>query len=252
MELRNTKVYKNLIMFYLLNQWMFILPLIIIAIIIISILFFNSLIITIISSISSFLFIKPLKKLHNQKLLKRRENEFMIFIYSLSSLLSIGKSFESAFMTSVIEMQNEGSVYVLLKDLEHIIVCFEMNMSITDALSTLTTKYPIETLLNFSKIVEVAIIQGGSIESIIESTVTMIREKNDVENELEVIITQKKFELIILLSFVPLMILYLRIVTSDFEDLMYGSISGKGIMLICLLLYLASGYIGKKIVSIKV
>lgn len=252
MELGKTIVYKNLIMFYLLNQWMFILPLIILAIIIISVLFFNSIIITILTSLSSFLFIKPLKKIHNQKLLKRRENEFMIFIYSLSSLLSIGKSFESAFATSVEEMQNEGSVYVLLKDLEHITVCFEINMSITDALSTLTVKYPIETLLNFSKIVEIAVTQGGSIESIIESTVTMIREKNDVENELEVIITQKKFELIILLSFVPLMILYLRLVTSDFVELMYGSISGMGIMLICLLLYLISGYIGYKIVSIKV
>lgn len=252
MELNKSKYYKEIIMFYLLNQWMFMLPLIILSIFVISILFFNSILVTIMSCISSFLFINPLKKLHNQKLLKRRENEFMIFIYSLSSLISIGKSFESAFATSVVEMKNEGSVYILLSDLEHVMVCFEMNMSITDSLSILTSKYPIETILNFSKIIEIAILQGGSLESIIEATVMMIREKNDVENELEVIITQKKFELIILLSFVPLMILYLRIVTSDFSRLMYGSLSGKGIMFVCLLLYLASGYIGKKIVNIKV
>lgn len=252
MELKKSQYYHQLVMFYLLNQWMFMLPLIILAIVVISFLFFNSIILTLFSVIGSIIMIKPMKKIHNQKLLKRRENEFMIFIYSLSSLLSIGKSFESAFSISVDEMKKEGSVYILLEDLEQVTVCFELNMSITDALSTLTSKYPIETILNFSKIVEIAIAQGGSIESIIESTVSMIREKNDVENELEVIITQKKFELIILLSFVPLMILYLRIVTTDFTKSMYGSLSGKGIMFICLLLYLVSGYIGHKIVNIKV
>lgn len=252
MELNRYLHYKKFIMFYLLNQWMFMFPLIIVSIIIISILFFNSFIITVLCSLSSIIVIKPLKKSHNLKLLKRRENEFMLFIYSLSSLLNIGKSFESAFAISVEEMKNEGSVYILLKDLEYVILCFEMNMSITEALTTLTAKYQIETVLNFTKIVELAIVQGGSLESIIESTVIMIREKNDVENELEVIITQKKFELIILLSFVPLMILYLRLVTSDFSKLMYGSVQGKGIMFVCLLLYLTSGYIGKKIVSIKV
>jgi len=252
MELTKNKYYHQFFIFYLLNQWMFMFPLVLMAVFFISILFFNSILMTILSSISSIIFIKPLKKLHNQKLLKRRENEFMFFIYSLSSLISIGKSFESAFSTSVEEMNNEGSVYILLSDLKQIRTCFEMNMSITDGLSTLTAKYPIETMLNFSKIVELAIIQGGSIESIIESTVSMIREKNDVENELEVIITQKKFELIILLSFVPFMILYLRVVTSDFSQLMYESVSGKGIMFVCLLLYLVSGYIGRKIVDIKV
>jgi len=251
MELGNKKI-KKLTMFYLLNQWIFILPLLIIAIFFISILFFNSIMITMISCLLSLILIKPLKKVNHQKLLKRRENEFMLFIYSLSSLISIGKSFESAFNASVEEMKKEGSIYILLTDLEQVKICFDLNMSITDALSTLTSQYPIETILNFSKIVEIAIKQGGSIESMIESTVIMIREKNDVENELEVIITQKKFELTILLSFVPLMILYLRLVTSDFSRLMYGSLSGKAIMFICLLLYLASGYIGRRIVNIKV
>lgn len=252
MELVPKKYIQEVIMFYLLNQWIFMFPMVIIITIIISILFFNSIFVTLTSCVISVITIKPLKKLHNKRLLKRRENEFMVFIYSLSSLINIGKSFESAYRISVEEMKKEGSIYILLSDLEQVSLCFEMNMSITEALSVLANKYPIETILNFSKIIEVAIVQGGSIEAIIESTVLMIREKNDVENELEVIITQKKFELMILLSFVPLMILYLRLVTADFTKLMYDSLSGKAIMFVCLLLYLVSGYIGNKIVSIKV
>lgn len=252
MELVPKKYIEAIIMFYLLNQWIFMFPVVVVITIIISVLFFNSLIITLLSCIISITTIKPLKKFHNKQLLKRRENEFMVFIYSLSSLINIGKSFESAYTLSVEEMKKEGSIYILLADLEQVSLCFEMNMSITEALSVLAEKYPIETILNFSKIIEIAILQGGSIEAIIESTVLMIREKTDVENELEVIITQKKFELMILLSFVPLMILYLRLVTTDFTKLMYGSLSGKAIMFVCLLLYLVSGYIGNKIVNIKV
>ena len=93
MELSKQKYYKKFLMFYLLNQWLFMIPLIIMATVIISILFFNSIIITLLFCFASLFLISPLKKVHHQKLLKRRENEFMIFIFSLSSLISIGKSF---------------------------------------------------------------------------------------------------------------------------------------------------------------
>jgi len=238
--------------FILIEQWLFILPIVVIIAFCITFLFFNSILVSSFSSAASFFFVRPLKNSSNQRLLKRRENEFMVFIYSLSSAISVGKSFESAFSLSVNELKYEGSVFLLLPDLEEVCHCFDMNMSVYDSLSRLSIKYPIESVLNFTKIIELAIIQGGSIEEIIDGTIKMIQEKNDVEKELEVIITQKKFELMVLLSFVPMMIIYLRIISSSFSSTMYDTFTGKCIMFICLCLYGISGYFGKKIVDIQV
>ncbi len=44
----------------------------------------------------------------------------------------------------------------------------------------------------FSKVIQITVRQGGSVQAVVEKTVRMIDEKNNVEKELEVIITQKK------------------------------------------------------------
>lgn len=195
---------------------------------------------------------KYLRKSSNQHLLNRVEKEFKTFIYSLSSLISVGKSMEHALEESLVEIQHENNTFVMYDDLHYMVTCLKTNRSIDDSLTLLTKKFNIESIRNFSRIVEITLRQGGSMELVIERTVAMIDEKTKVENELDVIITQKKFELYILLSFVPLMIVYLRMVTKTFMPTMYGTLTGRMTMFVCLIVYLFSGYLGKRIVDIEV
>ncbi len=44
----------------------------------------------------------------------------MLFIYSLSSMLSVGKSFESAFKQSLTDMKEESVFIILGDDLEKV------------------------------------------------------------------------------------------------------------------------------------
>ncbi len=237
---------------FLQYRWLIIQILLCFIIFIVSLLFFNSIIISIALSMTALSLKPQIQKFNTSKLNKRRENEFMMFVYSLSSMLSVGKSFEHAFRESVIELAKEKNYYIILEDLRHVCMCFDINMSISESLKQLANMYKIESILNFSNIVELAILQGGSLEDIIDKTVTMIQERDEVEKELDVIITQKRFELIVMLSFVPLMIIYLRTVSGGFYAAMYGTVKGRIIMTICLGMYILSGYIGKKIVDIKV
>jgi len=246
MELRKMKMLLRV------NLWIIQFPLLVFCIAVIAFLFFNSILVCIITSGLSFLLIKPLKKMHHERLAKEQESEFMVFIYSLSSMLSIGKSFESAFRQSLEELEKEGNDYLITKELKKVCLCFEMNMSVAEGLAIFAERYPIESIRNFSNIIEVAINRGGSIEMIIEATVSMIREKNDVEKELEVLITQKRYELFMLLSFVPMMIFYMRCVSQSFSLAMYNTLFGRVVMFISFGIFLLSGYIGKKIVDIKV
>lgn len=237
---------------FLQYRWLIIQILLCFIIFIVSLLFFNSIIISVALSMTALSLKPQIQKFNTSKLNKRRENEFMMFVYSLSSMLSVGKSFEHAFRESVIELAKEKNYYIILEDLRHVCMCFDINMSISESLKQLANMYKIESILNFSNIVELAILQGGSLEDIIDKTVTMIQERDEVEKELDVIITQKRFELIVMLSFVPLMIIYLRTVSGGFYAAMYGTVKGRIIMTICLGMYILSGYIGKKIVDIKV
>lgn len=233
-------------------KWIVLLAGMTVSIFLITFLFFNSYLLSLVLSGITLLLWKKVKIFYLNRLNKKRENEFMVFIYSLSSLLSVGKSFEHAFRESVNELKKERNYYVILEDLQKVCICFDMNMSLSESLNQLARMYKIESILNFSHIIELAIIQGGSLEKVIETTVSTIQEKDDVEKELDVIVTQKRFELIIMLSFVPLIIFYLRTVSAEFSTTMYGSMKGRFIMLVCMVMYILSGYIGKKIVDIKV
>lgn len=233
-------------------RWLVILIACLFALFSLAMLFFDSLILSVVTT-GFGLFMTPKVRAFNHQYLNRRiESEFITFIFSLSSFIGVGRSFEHAFTLSVQEMEKESGHFLLLKELRRISMTFDMNLSVGEAMGQLAEKYPVETILHFSHVCEKVLHKGGSLERVIEMSIQMVREKVEVEKELDVIITQKRFELIILLSFVPLMILYLRVVSGSFADLMYETLMGRGLMFICLLLYLLSGYIGRQIIDIEV
>ena len=238
--------------YLIIYRWIFQIPILIILAFILGHIFFNSFILSAILSGSSLFSIRYLRKNNNIFMKKKIEEEFKIFIYAIASSMSVGKSFENAVKESFESVQKELEVFLLEEDLMNIVMAFETNMNINAAFGQLSEKYAIESIHQFSKVIQVTVRQGGSVQSVVEKTVRMIDEKNNVEKELEVIITQKKFELYMLLSFVPLMILYLRLVSENFRPLMYGTLQGRFIMLIGVFLYVISALIGRRIVNIQI
>jgi tight adherence protein B len=176
----------------------------------------------------------------------------MLFIRSLSSIMSVGRSFETAVVMAIHEIKKENTTNVLLDDFNEMLILIEANTNHSEIFDVFADKYSIESMINFSKIIKLVLKQGSSIHRVIENTVLMIEEKTEVEKELEVLIAQKKYELIILLSFVPLIIFYLNSVSSSFPLTMYGTIIGKIVMGVCLCIYIISAIVGKKIVDIEV
>jgi len=218
----------------------------------ITFLFFDSWVVSSISAILAVGFKSPLKKQCYQKELKKIEQEFMSFIYAVSSILSIGRSFNRAVILSIQELQKENSSCLLKRDFEQILILVEANCNPDELFDVFANKYCIESMINFSKIIKIALKQGSSLNKVIENTVMMIDAKMDVEKELEVIIAQKKFELIILLTFLPLIIVYLKGVSQNFSETMYETFIGRIVMLFCLCIYVLSGLLGKRIVDIHV
>ena len=87
---------------------------------------------------------------------------------------------------------------------------------------------------------------------IIRNVVRQIGEKIDVEREISTMISAKKMELTIM-SVIPFaMIGYMRISFPEFLGVLYGNLAGVIIMSVCLVVYLISYEMGKRMVEIEV
>lgn len=225
---------------------------IMLAIFFISYLFFNSFLLSILcTGLTIFLksFVISHSNTKNQKIL---ESEFKLFIMTIASILNIGRSLESSILLAIEEIKKEGTMVFLIDDFEEMIIQLEANCNSSEIFEMLAKKYSIETMSNFCQIIILAKKQGSSMQKVINNTAQMIEEKIEVEKELEVVTAQKKFELLIMLLFVPMMIMYLRGVSTNFSETMYQTFQGKIAMFACLLIYGISGYIGSKIIDIRI
>lgn len=233
-------------------HWIIELLAITITILCISYLFFNSLFLSLLCSASALFFKNYIVSQSKIKYQKIVECEFKTFILTLSSILSIGRSLESSIILAIEELEKEGTIYLLNDDFKDMIIQIEANRYSSEIFENLSYKYSIESMNNFCHVINLAKKQGSSMQKVINNTVQMIEEKIEVEKELEVVTAQKKFELIIMLFFVPMMIMYLRLVSPNFSETMYQTAQGRISMIACLVIYGISGYIGSKIIDIKI
>ena len=104
----------------------------------------------------------------------------------------------------------------------------------------------------FAEIFRYAKRSGGDIPAIIKQTVRIIREKAEVQREIDTIISGRKMEQRVMV-FIPMGILmYLRITSDSFINVLYGNAAGIVVMTICLMVYGTAVLVSGKIVDIKV
>ena len=79
-----------------------------------------------------------------------------------------------------------------------------------------------------------------------------MREKDETEREIEVLLSGKRFEQRIM-GIIPLVIIvYLRFSTGSFMDVLYHNFAGALVMSVCLVIYVLSYILAARIVAIEV
>jgi tight adherence protein B len=205
--------------------------------------------------LSAFGFFYP--KIRKQELLvKRKEelnNQFKQALYILSSSLGAGRSVESAFRESLRDLE---VVYPLKET--YIIREFELinkrlynGESIERALQDLSQRAGLEDIKNFTDVFLICKRTGGNLVEVMRNTANIIGEKMAIQQEISVMIAQKRFESKILMA-APL--LFIALLTYSSPDYMAPLYQGKGIMvMLCALVMLVICYlINKKIMNIEV
>jgi tight adherence protein B len=219
-----------------------------------SILFYGNIMISIFVAAVGLVFIPYKKKQIIIKQKKELREQFKEGIYSLSASIKVGKSIESAFVESLIDLQiiyQNNNCYII-REFEYIARKIAMNETIENALLDFSKRAKDEDITNFANVFITAKRSGGNLVEIMQYTSNIINEKIEIVNNIDVLITQKKYEQIVMAFMLPFMIVYFRFCMPDFLDVMYNTIIGRIAMTFSLGLYGISFYLGKKIVSIEV
>ena len=93
---------------------------------------------------------------------------------------------------------------------------------------------------------------GGDLVNLIQKVALMLGDKIDVKKEIEATLAAKKSEQMIMSLMPAGIILYLQLASPGFLDILYGNPFGICAMTVCLAVYGAAYWMGKRIVEIEV
>lgn len=180
-------------------------------------------------------------------------SQFKDAIISVSFALSVGYSIENAFREATAQMAGlYGADSRIVLEFKGIVRRINNNECVEDVLCEFAERSQAEDILHFAEVFKYARRSGGDMIAIIKSTAEAIRQKQEVESDIQTVISGKKMEQRVM-SIMPLgMIVYLKVTSPDMMSALYGNIVGVAVMTVCLMIYAASVYMAKKIVDIEV
>ncbi len=198
-----------------------------------------------------------IRRRYKEELKQRRSaglrRQFQDMIDALSTALSAGASVENSFREAYGDMVRlYGREGLIVRELEFLLNKMAAGINTESVLKDFAIRADVTDITDFSEIFSLAVRSGGNMNRIIGNTVRMMKEKDETEREISVILSGRRYEQR-LMCLIPFgIILYLRFSGKGFLNPLYHSIPGAIIMTGCLLMYAVSCMVSGRIADIKV
>ena len=197
-----------------------------------------------------------LKWQKNRMIRERRKNlnyQFKDALTSLSVAVQAGYSVESAVKTCVRDLERlYGKGTDIVEEFRYIESQQHISVPLEELFLDLGERSQIEDIENFASVFYTAKRTGGDMNRVIQKVSRMLGDKIDVKKEIEATLAAKKSEQMIM-SLMPVgIILYLQMTSPGFLSVLYGNPFGIASMSICLVIYAAAYWLGRRIVDIEV
>lgn len=186
---------------------------------------------------------------------KRQEflEQFREMIQSLSVSLQVGYSVENALKET---KQDLSMLYkedtAIQRELTYMLRQAYLQMPMEEIMEDWAKRVEQEDVWNFVNVFVMAKKNGGNAIGIIRNTAREIREKLDVQLEIETILAARKYEFKVM-AVIPFgMIGYMKVSFPEFMKILYGNLLGTGVMTGCLAMYCSAYILGERIVNIEV
>jgi tight adherence protein B len=188
---------------------------------------------------------------------KRKKNlntQFKDLLYSLSSSLSAGKSVERAFLEAPedLKMLYPDEETDIMKELNYIIVGLNVNETIESLLADLAERSGDEDIESFADVFVSCKRTGGNLIDVVRITSNIISDKIEIKREIATGLSEKKYEQKGMCMMMLLLILGLTYMSGDYMEPMFTLTQGRAVMTVALIIFIASYFIGEKILNIKV
>lgn len=197
------------------------------------------------------------KWISRKKMIKRKaelNDQFRQALFSLSSSLTAGKSVESGLGEAVNDLKtlySNPNTYIIA-EFDRMNRKIQNGETIEAVLREFDERADLEDIHNFVDVFVTCKRSGGNLIEVVRRTANIIGEKIEIQQEIAVLIAQKKFESAIL-SAAPLAVIGLLTISSpDYMAPLYSGLAGPLIMTLCLVLLLGCHWLVKKIMDIKV
>jgi len=188
---------------------------------------------------------------------KRKRNltiQFKDMLYSLSSSLTAGRSVEMGIKECVKDLRiiYPDEECDIIREITYIIRGIEMNETVESMFAQFAERAHLEDIENFVDVFVTCKRTGGDIIQIIRSTSQTIGEKIEVKQEIETLVAGKKFEFKVLMIMPILMMLVLTYMTGGYMEKVFTEIAGRVAVTFAVGLFVASYFVGTKIMKIEV
>lgn len=192
-----------------------------------------------------------------QKIKKRKSDlsvQFKDMLYSLSSSLSAGKSVETGLKECLQDLKiiyPDEEAYII-QEITYIVRGIEMNETIEDMFGQFAERAHNEDIENFVDIFRTCKRTGGDMVQVIKTTSQTIGEKIEIKQEINTMISGKKFEFKALMVMPIFLILLLSVSSADYMAPVFNTAIGHIVMTVAIALFAVAYVVGDRIMTIEV
>lgn len=192
----------------------------------------------------------------NQQIVESRQrklrNQFRDMLDAISTSLGSGKNVQESFLSAYkdLEIQYEEGSFILheLKIINNGVI---NGFNIEELILDFGKRSACPDIEDFAGVFEVCYRQGGNIRETIRNTCQIIVDKMTVAQEIETTVTGSKNEQYVMLVMPVLLVAMIKMSSPDFAE-NFATLSGVIATTIAIVLFIASYFVGKKLLDIKV
>jgi len=211
----------------------------------------NILIPGIVGTVAGVLFVPIRTEQIIEKKKSKLNSQFRDMLEALSTNLGAGKNVMDSFKSVYDDMkiQYEEDAFIL-RELEVIISGMANNIDIEDLLMDFGVRSGNDDIQSFANVFKVCYRKGGNIKETIRATYKILSDKMEILEEIETMVTSSKTEQNIMVVMPIALIGIIKLMSPEFGD---NFVTPAGIVAttIAIVLFVASYFVGKSILRIK-
>lgn len=198
-------------------------------------------------------FIKAEKRKNKDRDNIRKNEEFKDMLQSFYSAMEAGYSTENALKEvrkDMLAIYPENSE--IIKELQKLVRMEEHNIPVEEIFLEYTSRAGTDDMANFARVFAIAKRSSGDVMSVMKAAIDMITGKNETAIEIMTVTAAKRYEGAVMKTVPYVILVYLRICSPGYVEILYGNAAGIVLMSILLAIYIAAGIISEKINNIVI